>query len=81
LIRLDNHELQTLANFPQGDFWTLLKKVVSGELEMLEDEVRKSPKFSDEDLTEDLRFKMGGISCLKTVLELPDEARKRITQR
>jgi len=76
LIKLDEYEKQTLANFPQGDFWTLLKKVVGAELERLEDEIRTSPKFSDEDLTEDLRYKMGGVDCLKRVLELPDEARK-----
>jgi len=76
MIKLDDYELQTLANFEQGDFWTLLKKVVGSHLDMLEDEIRTSPKFSDEDLTEDLRFKMGGVDCLKWVLERPSEARK-----
>jgi len=78
LIKLDSYELQQLANFEQGDFWALLKKVVGADLQILEDEVRTSPKFSDEDLTEDLRYKMGGINCLKRVLELPSEARKLI---
>ena len=78
MIKLDSYELQQLANFEQGDFWALLKKVVGADLQILEDEVRTSPKFSDEDLTEDLRYKMGGINCLKRVLELPSEARKLI---
>lgn len=78
MIKLDSYELQQLANFEQGDFWALLKKVVGADLQILEDEVRTSPKFSDEDLTEDLRYKMGGINYLKRVLELPSEARKLI---
>ena len=74
---LDSHELQSLANFANGnDFWVLLKKAVGADLKAIEDEIRTSPKFSDEDLTEDLRYKMGGVDCLKWVLELPDEARK-----
>jgi len=81
MIKLDSHELQSLANIEQGDFWTLLKKVVGADLAMLENEIRTSPKFSDEDLTEDLRFKMGGVDCLKRVLELPREAREQLKTR
>ena len=81
IAKLDDHELQTMANFEAGDFWQLLRKVVEADLAMLEDDVRKSPKFSDEDLTEDLRFKMGGVDRLKWILELPQEARNLITKR
>jgi hypothetical protein len=81
LIKLPDHELQTLANIDQGDFWALIKKVVDGDLKVLEDDIRKTPKFSDEDLTEDLRYKMGGVDCLKWVLELPSEARDQLTKR
>ena len=78
LDKLDDHKLQSLANYDQGDLWALVNEVVSDALELLEDEIRTSPKFSDEDLTEDLRYKMGGVDCLKWVLELPGEARNLI---
>jgi hypothetical protein len=76
MIKLDEYELQSLANFDNSDFWALIAKVVEHDLDMLENEVTKSPKLSDDDLTEDLRFKIGGIARLKWVLELPEEARK-----
>jgi G:T/U-mismatch repair DNA glycosylase len=78
---LEMHELQILANVDQNDFWRLVKKVVDGQLGAMEGEVRQSPKLCDEDLTEDLRYKMGGIDRLKWVLELPSEARDILKQR
>ena len=78
---LDEYELSVLANFEQNDFWQLLKKIVGVELETLENEIRRSPRFSDDDLTEDLRFKMGGVDRLKWVIELPEEARNLLTKR
>lgn len=78
---LDEHELATLANVNQSDFWRLVSKVVGIELGILEDQIRNTPKFCDEDLTEDLRFKMGGVDRLKWILELPDEARDILTKR
>jgi len=78
---LDEHELAVLSNVDQSDFWRIVSKVVSLELGVMEDDIRTSPKFCDEDLTEDLRFKMGGVDCLKRVLELQQEARNQLITR
>ena len=78
---LSEHNLQVLANVEQSDFWQIVKEAVDAELEMLENEIRKAPKFCDEDLTQDLRFKMGGVDRLKWVLELPRDAREIVTKR
>jgi hypothetical protein len=68
-------DLQTLATLEQCDYWRALKSVLDEDLKLLESEVEMSPRLSDEDLTEDLRFKMGAVARLKQVLRLPDEAR------
>ena len=78
---LETYELQVLANLDQSDFWRMLKKVVACELNAMDGEVRKAPKLCDEDLTEDLRYKIGGIDRLKWVLELPSEARGILSER
>ena len=77
-LSLKDYELASLATIESSDFWTMLKRVIESDLSMLEKEIRTSPKFSDDDLTEDLRFKMGGVDRLKWVLELPREAKELI---
>ena len=78
---LSEHEMAVLANVDQNEYWHLIKKVVDCELKAQDSDVRKSPKLCDEDLTEDLRYKMGGIDRLKWLLELPSEARETVKQR
>ena len=78
---LNEHELAILANLDTAEYWRLLKKLIDSELNALDKDIRKSPKLCDEDLTEDLRYKMGGIDRLKWVLELPGEAREILKQR
>lgn len=78
---LNEHEMAVLANVEKEMFWQLVKKIVDCELDTMDDEVRTTPKLCDEDLTEDLRYKIGGIDRLKWVLELPSEARGILEQR
>lgn len=78
---LDEHELAVLANLDQSDFWRIVAKIVSCELKAVNHDIRVAPKFCDEDLTEDLRYKMGGSDRLNWVLELPQEARALLKQR
>ena len=78
---LDEHEIAVLSNLDQSDFWRIVESIVKAELSMTEANIRQFPRLSDEDLTEDLRYKMGGIDRLKWVLELPSEARNYLKER
>jgi len=68
---LTEYEKDILANAPLTDLWRVLKKVIGYDLERLQLDMREFPKFSDDDLREDLRHKMGGADRLQWVLDLP----------
>lgn len=74
----NNHETQTLARAGDYDLWPTFQKVVEEELNRLRDEMRNSPKFCDEDFTEDFRHKLGQATSLEWVLEIPLRARKQL---
>jgi hypothetical protein len=81
LLDLDEHKLAVLANMDQNEYFQILKTVIDMDLKGLQNEVATHPRFCDEDLTEDLRYKLGGIDRLQRVLRLPDEAKELMKKR
>ena len=75
---LNKHQNTTLARAGDFDLWPIIKTLVQEELDSLRRDMRLYPALCDDDLTKDLRHKIGHASGLEWVLEIPERARKEL---
>jgi hypothetical protein len=78
-IVLNKYQTQALARAGDFELWPIIKDVLEKELDMVRKDVRNNPRMCDDDLTEDIRHKLGEISRLEWVLEIPARARKELS--
>jgi len=78
--KLQDHELSTIARAEEYDLWRFMKLLIEPELSLLEGQLRRSPKLCDEDITEDMRWKLADVARLKWLLEMPERARQELSE-
>jgi len=75
--KLDKYHAELLARADEHDLWVALRTVLTGKLEIVQNQLRHSPQVCDDDFSKDVRWLLGRQTVLEELLELPARAQQQ----